>query len=80
MVRETLHGVIQGDSIHLNQPSSLPAGTQVEVVVTLSSQGPSATRTLAELFGAWKEDGDQLDEHVEWCRQQRKVERRGADL
>jgi uncharacterized protein (DUF433 family) len=34
---------------------------------------------LRRSFGAWAEDGAELDEYLEWNRQQRKVGRRGVE-
>jgi hypothetical protein len=77
MDRETLHGVIVGDAIQLDRPSHFPDGTAVEVVVSPAASVP--TVALADLYGAWSEEGEELDAYLEWCRQQRKIERRPQD-
>ena len=52
----------------------------------LTREGIVAVREYAKVppglrrpFGAWAEDGAELDEYLEWNRQQRKVGRRGVE-
>ncbi len=40
------------------------------------SQAPEALRRS---FGGWAEDAEQLDQYLEWCRQQRSVRDRGIE-
>lgn len=81
MMTQTFHGVIEGRTIQLDQPSSLPAGTAVRVIV-VPERAEAAEHLppgegLRRAFGAWKDDDEEgLDEHLEWNRQQRKQETR----
>jgi hypothetical protein len=78
MSSEMLHGVIQGDTIRLDEPSHLPAGTLVRVIVVVAeSQGEKlpAGEGLRRSYGAWQGDDEAgLDAYLEWSRQQRKQE------
>jgi hypothetical protein len=77
--REILHGIVgdNGNTIRLSRPSRFADEVRVDVVATRSNSAPA--RSLAELHGAWAEDADELDESIEWARQQRKIERRPQD-
>jgi uncharacterized protein (DUF433 family) len=55
----------------------------VRVHPELTSQDIGAVReyaqvpeALRESFGGWAEDAEQLDEYLEWCRRQRRTQRR----
>ena len=73
-----LRGVIRGKLIELLQDTGFPDGQ--EVTVTLQPSPPQSDlkpgEGLRQSFGAWAEDGEELDNYLEWNRQQRKVGRR----
>lgn len=77
-------GTVHGRTIELTEAPGLPDGQQVTVVLQFDGgeNGSSAVpdieamrKRLLRSFGAWKEDGEELDKYLEWNRQQRKVNR-----
>lgn len=69
-----LRGVIHGKMIELDQELGLPEGQAVQVTVQ-----PVSTPTgegLKKAFGAWSDEADELDEFLDWNRNQRKQRRR----
>ena len=81
MDSETFHGVIHGNTISLDNPSHLPVGTQVRVIVVPEPSAPPEKlppgEGLRRAYGAWKGDDEEgLDAYLEWSRQQRKQETR----
>jgi uncharacterized protein (DUF433 family) len=38
-----------------------------------------APEALRRSFGGWAEESEQLEQYLDWCRQQRKAERRGVE-
>ena len=78
---EALRGVVHGRMIELENEPGLPDGQIVTVVVqsaNIVSAAASASEANAELhraFGAWADDADELDEYLEWNRQQRHCSR-----
>jgi hypothetical protein len=69
-----LSGVVHGSTIQLDQDVGLPEGQRVTVIVQpevkhIPGEG------LRRSFGAWAEDAEELDEYLEWSRQQRKIGR-----
>jgi len=73
-----LRGVIHGKVIELLQDTGLPDGQ--EVTITLEPTPPPSElppgEGLRQSFGAWSEDGAELERYLEWNRQQRKIDRR----
>jgi hypothetical protein len=78
---EVLRGVAHGKIIELENELALPEGQPVTVTVQ-----PLVSATddkgylppgegLRRAFGAWAEDGEELDRYLEWSRQQRKIGR-----
>ena len=76
-----LRGVVHGKTIQLDDETGLPDGQQVTITV----QPVSGTEVLAGRLppgegisrsaGAWADDAEELDQYLEWNRQQRKVSR-----
>lgn len=76
-----LRGVIHGKTIELNDETGLPDGQQVNITV----QPVSGTEGLIGRLppgegirrsaGAWAADVEELDQYLEWNRQQRKISR-----
>jgi hypothetical protein len=78
---DLLRGVVHGKTIELESESGLPDGQRVTVAVQPMAQSvESLSRApldegLRRAFGAWAEDGEELDRYLAWSRQQRKVSR-----
>lgn len=72
-----LQGVVRGRTIELDQEPGLPDGATVTVTLQPGSADKQHVpgEGLRKAFGAWAEDADDLDEFLEWNRQQRKVSR-----
>ena len=71
-------GVVHGKTIELSEAPGVPDGQAVSVIVNAIE--PSAARLppgegLRRAFGGWAEDAEELDEFLEWTRQQRSVRR-----
>jgi hypothetical protein len=76
-----LRGVVHGKTIQLDDETGLPDGQQVTITV----QPVSGTEGLASRLppgegirrsaGAWADDAEELDQYLEWNRQQRKISR-----
>ena len=74
--RTVLTGVIHGRTIELEQEPGLPDGQQVTVVLRPKNEQLAPGEGIRRSFGGWAEDAIQLDEFLEWNRQQRKLGRR----
>jgi hypothetical protein len=78
---ELLRGVVHGRMIELESESRLPEGQLVTLVVQAADSIPDsggvqqADSGLRRAFGAWADDAAELDEYLEWNRQQRKIGR-----
>lgn len=70
-----LRGVIQGKSILLESDSGLPDGSPVSVAVQALGKAPVDLSGLERSFGACADEADDLDQFIEWNRQQRKLSR-----
>lgn len=82
-VLSTLRGVIHGKMIELAEEAGLPDGQ--EVTVSLKPVERSETpwppgEGLRLAFGGWAEDAEELDQFLEWNRQQRKINRPEIEL
>ena len=70
---------MHGKVIELDQEPGLPDGQPVKVTVepipTVKQKLPPG-EGLRRSFGAWAEDAPELDQFLEWNRQQRKHSRR----
>lgn len=77
MATTTFRGVIHGTTIELNEAPALPDGQVVNVVVFPKDTDPASPpgEGLRQAFGAWADDGDDLDQFLEWVRLQRKLSR-----
>lgn len=74
----TLNGVLHGKTIELDREPGLPEGQMVQVTVKAAQNGEKKLppgEGLRQAFGAWAEDGEDLDKFLEWNRQQRKASR-----
>ncbi len=72
-----IRGIVRGKTIELENETGLPDGQEVAVTVcptATGSQLPAAGEGVKRAFGAW-DDEPELDEFLEWNRQQRKVSR-----
>ena len=78
----TLKGVIHGKTIDLDADPGLLDGEHVSVIVAPVGAAKDATPPAApgegmrRAFGAWAEDGEELDRFLAWNREQRKLPRR----
>jgi hypothetical protein len=73
-------GVIQGKIIELEREPGLAPGQPVLVSImpqleTNNQQELAPGEGLRQAFGGWADDGEELDEYLEWTRQQRKIQR-----
>ena len=71
-------GVVHGKTIELVESPGLPDGQAVSVFVRTVE--PSTARLppgegLRRAFGGWAEGGDELDQFLEWSREQRSIRR-----
>ncbi len=71
----TLHGTVRGNTIELDGDAGLAEG-QAVVVTVRPLQSPGLEEGLRESFGGWADEADDLDEYLEWSREQRKRGRR----
>jgi len=73
-----LRGKVHGKTIELDQDTGLPDGQQVNVTVqpvTTGDKDLPPGEGLRRAFGGWAEDAKELDEYLQWNRQQRKTSR-----
>jgi hypothetical protein len=76
------NGVVHGKTIELDHAPGLPDGQPVTVTLCPSEAGqklPPPGEGLRRAFGGWAEDGNALDEFLEWNRKQRKRSRGGIE-
>ncbi len=69
-------GIVDGKVIELDQDLGLPEGQPVEITVHPTTIETTAGEGLQRAFGGWNEDADDLDEFLDWNRNQRKQGRR----
>jgi hypothetical protein len=74
----TFRGVVHGNMIALTEDAGLPDGQEVAVTVRAVAKESSLPpgEGLRQSFGAWEADGEDLDQFLDWNRQQRKIGRR----
>jgi hypothetical protein len=78
---DTIHarGTIHGQTIELEQPVSLEEGEVVNIMISRASHDVAEKLPPGEGFrrsaGAWADDAEEVDEFLEWNRQQRKLSR-----
>ena len=75
-------GTVHGRIIELADETGLPEGQ--EVAVTLQAIPPGAEQLppgegLRRAFGGWADDAGELDEYLEWSREQRQKGRPEID-
>lgn len=77
----TWNGVLRGRTILLDSDPGLPEGAIVTVTVEASQTVPAqdVSDGLRRAFGAWAQEGEELDRFLEWNRQHRKVQGRRAE-
>ena len=74
-----LKGIIHGKIIELEQEPGLPDGQSVTVLLQpVDEQTPRLPpgEGIQRSAGAWADDAEELDQFLEWNRQQRKIGRR----
>jgi len=72
------HGVVHGKMIELTDSLGLPDGQEVRVIVEPREEEAETTTSeerLRRAFGAWSEDGKNLDDFLRWSREQRRAYR-----
>ncbi|MCC6508298.1 MAG: hypothetical protein IT423_04275 [Pirellulaceae bacterium] len=63
---ETFQGILQGQSIKLDRPPSLPDGSKVKVTVRKAKLSiPEREAKLKELFGGCSQDAADLERFME---------------
>jgi hypothetical protein len=79
----TICGRAHGKIIELDADSGVPEGQAVRVIVEpLPLAEPEQLppgEGLRRAFGAWTDEGEDLDKFLEWNREQRKVGRRSIE-
>jgi hypothetical protein len=72
-------GTIHGQTIELEKPISIAEGEVVDITISRTLlQQPDDLQPgegLRRSAGAWADDAEELDEFLEWNRQQRKQSR-----
>ena len=78
---EVLRGIVHGKSIELEHPLPMPDGSQIELIV---KRTPISTeqrnQRLEAIFGSCEQDSEDLDDFLDWNREQRKHSRPELDL
>ena len=69
-------GIIRGKFIELVQPTTIPDGSEVNVSIeTARKVTGNDLEAFRSVFGALADQGHDLDQFLEWNRQQRKQSR-----
>ncbi|MEM9659727.1 MAG: hypothetical protein AAF961_15305 [Planctomycetota bacterium] len=74
----THRGIVHGQTIELTDPTDLPSGQQVKIIVqpvTTRSESKPSGEGIQRSAGAWADDAAQLDEYLEWNGRQREIGR-----
>jgi hypothetical protein len=77
-VQAGLRGVIHGRTIELEQEVDLPDGQSVTVTLQPVSEDEPGLKPgdgIRRSAGGWAEDAAELEEFLQWNRQQRKIGR-----
>ncbi len=70
-------GIVRGNSVVFSDDVGLAEGQEVVVSLQMATTTPARKlESLKRAIGSWKDEGQELDEFLEWTRQQRKIERR----
>ena len=73
-------GTVRGKTIELDREPDLPDGQRVTVTLhPAATPELPAGEGLRRACGAWAEDAEELDEFLEWNRQQRRPNRRDVE-
>lgn len=74
-----IRGVVRGRVIELEQELALPDGQTVRLSVE-TEPAPPPVRSVDDQpgYGAWEQEGPELDDYLEWSRRQRKQSRGGT--
>ena len=76
-----LRGIVHGKSIELEHPLSIPDGSEIELVVKHEPISAEQKRQRLEaIFGSCATDSQEIDEFLNWNREQRKHNRAELDL
>ncbi len=75
---ELMRGVVHGSSIQLSRNPGIPDGQEVVIALHPANKGdlPQQGEGLRQAFGAWSEDGEQLDSFIEQVYRDRDDQRR----
>ncbi len=79
MASTVLKGILHGKIIELEREPGLPDGQEVSVVVQpleMTEKRLPPGEGIRRSAGGWGDDAAELDEYLQWSRQQRKVGRR----
>ena len=78
---EVLRGIVHGTSIELEHPLQMPDGSAIELIVKPIPISPEHRKQRLEaIFGCCETDVEELDDFLEWNREQRKHGRQELDL
>jgi hypothetical protein len=78
---EILRGIVHGKSIELEHPLPMPDGSEIELVVKRTPMSAEQRKQRLEaIFGSCEQDAEDLDEFLNWNREQRKHSRPELDL
>ncbi len=73
----TVKGIVHGNMIHLDSAPGLPDGQEVTVTLAPATSAALAPgEGLKRAFGGWADDTQELENYLQWARQQRKADRR----
>lgn len=75
-MKTMMRGIIHGKIIELPQETGLPEGQEVTVTLETIAEQSAPGDGIRDSAGGWAEDAEELDEFLEWNRQQRKATRR----
>lgn len=74
---KSIHGIVSGNSIRLDEPLNLAEGTPVEVLLRpMGASQQERDMRLKSLFGSCRESANDIDEFLEANAQQRRLARR----
>ena len=78
---EVLRGIVHGKSIELEHPLSIPDGSVIELVVKRAPiNAEQRQQRLEAIFGSCTADSEDLDDFLNWNRDQRRRSRPEVDL
>ena len=78
---EVLRGIVHGKSIELEHPLPMPDGSEIELMVKrIPISAEQRKQRLEAIFGSCETDAEDLDDFLDWNREQRKHSRPEVDL